>query len=165
MKGHVHCTEQPMGCKTRWNYDIHVWWSQHMKRHLQYIARGNRTHPPTSPNTAPATESDIPKYERKRLKRHLQCARRLLNTWLNSSLTQLLDWTTTWLNCYLRDYYLAGRLLSCYVTELLLDWTNTWLNCYLTEPLLDWTVTWETTTWLGGYFPELLGDGTITWLN
>ena len=64
MKGHVHCTEQPVGCKTQWNYDIHVWWSQHMKRHLQYIARGNRTHPPTSPNIAPATESDIPKYER-----------------------------------------------------------------------------------------------------
>ena len=33
-----------------------------MKRHLP--ARGNRHHPPTSPNTAPATENCIPKSKR-----------------------------------------------------------------------------------------------------
>ena len=39
------------------------------------IAPSNRSHLPTSPNNiAPATKSGIPKYERKRLKRHFQCA-------------------------------------------------------------------------------------------
>ena len=47
------------------------------KGNVIYIARGNQCHPPTSPNTAPATQNDHPKSDRnlvKQLKRHLQCA-------------------------------------------------------------------------------------------
>ena len=31
MQRHLHCEEQPMGCKTQWNYHIHVWKSQQVK--------------------------------------------------------------------------------------------------------------------------------------
>ena len=31
MQRHLHCEEQPIGCKTQWNYDIHVWKSQQVK--------------------------------------------------------------------------------------------------------------------------------------
>ena len=71
--------------------DSHDWSASHMKRHLHcaephqilhlprkitliidpphiwnviYNARSNRTHPPTSPNTAPATQNSIPKSKR-----------------------------------------------------------------------------------------------------
>ena len=39
----------------------HIW-------NLIYIARNNSTHPPTSPNIAPATKNDIPKHEESVLK-------------------------------------------------------------------------------------------------
>ena len=47
----------------------HIW-------NVIYNARNNRWHPPTSPNTAPATQIDswnFHKISRKQLKRHLQC--------------------------------------------------------------------------------------------
>ncbi len=33
-KRRLPCAEQPTGCKTQWNYDIHVWQSQRMPCHL-----------------------------------------------------------------------------------------------------------------------------------
>ena len=39
-----------------------------------YIARSNRSHPPTSPNTAPATQNDCDDWSASIMKRHLQCA-------------------------------------------------------------------------------------------
>ena len=39
-----------------------------------YNARRNRHHPPTSPNTAPATQNDSHDWSSSHMKRHLQCA-------------------------------------------------------------------------------------------
>ena len=39
-----------------------------------YNARSNRSHPPTSPNTAPATQNDCDDWSASHMKRHLQCA-------------------------------------------------------------------------------------------
>ena len=39
-----------------------------------YIARSNRSHPPTPPNTAPATQNDCDDWSASHMKRHLQCA-------------------------------------------------------------------------------------------
>ena len=39
-----------------------------------YIARSNRSHPPTSPNTAPATQNESHDWSASDMKRHLQCA-------------------------------------------------------------------------------------------
>ena len=39
-----------------------------------YNARSNRSHPPTSPNTAPATQNDCDDWSTSHMKRHLQCA-------------------------------------------------------------------------------------------
>ena len=45
----------------------HIW-------SLIYNARSNRCPPPTSPNTAPATQNDSPAQSSSHMKRHLQCA-------------------------------------------------------------------------------------------
>ena len=39
-----------------------------------YIARSNRSHPPTPPNTAPATQNDCDDWSASHMKRHWQCA-------------------------------------------------------------------------------------------
>ena len=39
-----------------------------------YNARSNRSHPPTAPNTAPATQNDCDDWSASHMKRHLQCA-------------------------------------------------------------------------------------------
>ena len=41
---------------------------------VMYNARSNRSHPPTSPNTAPATQNDCEDWSASHMKRHLQCA-------------------------------------------------------------------------------------------
>lgn len=41
-------------------YDIHVCWSQHMKRPVQFNARSNASHLSTSRNIALAAKSDTP---------------------------------------------------------------------------------------------------------
>ena len=46
----------------------------HHKRNLIYNARSNRHHPPTSPNTAPATQNESHDWSASHMKRHLQCA-------------------------------------------------------------------------------------------
>ena len=42
--------------------------------HVIYNARGNKHHPPTSPNAAPATKNDAHHWLSSHMKRHLQCA-------------------------------------------------------------------------------------------
>ena len=49
-----------IGCRDSWN--------------VIYNARSNRHHPPTSPNTAPATKNDAHHWSSSHMKRHLQCA-------------------------------------------------------------------------------------------
>ena len=45
----------------------HIW-------NVTYNARSNRHHPPTSPNTAPATQNESHDWCTEHMKRHLQCA-------------------------------------------------------------------------------------------
>ena len=45
----------------------HIW-------NVIYNARSNKCHPPTSPNTAPATQNDSHAWSSSHMKRHLQCA-------------------------------------------------------------------------------------------
>ena len=45
----------------------HIW-------NVTYNARSNRHHPPTSPNTAPATQNESHDWSASHMKRHLQCA-------------------------------------------------------------------------------------------
>ena len=45
----------------------HIW-------NVIYNARSNRHHPPTSPNTAPATQNESHDWSASHMKRHLQCA-------------------------------------------------------------------------------------------
>ena len=55
--------------------NAHEWSSSRMKRwNVIYSARSNRCHPPTSPNTAPATQDDSHDWSFSHMKRHLQCA-------------------------------------------------------------------------------------------
>ena len=134
----------------------------------EVLRLSRKSHPPTSPNTAPATQSEL-----------------WTVTLLNCYLTDLLlDWTvSTWLICYyLTDLLLYWSVTSliCYFTDLLLHWSVTWLICwlicsftdlllywsvtslicYLTDLLLDWSV-----TLLICYFTELWLDWSVTLLN
>ena len=45
----------------------HIW-------NVTYNARNNKSHPPTSPNTAPATQNESHDWSASHLKRQLQCA-------------------------------------------------------------------------------------------
>ena len=45
----------------------HIW-------HIIYNARSNHSHPPMSPNTAPATQNESHDWSASHMKRHLQCA-------------------------------------------------------------------------------------------
>ena len=45
----------------------HIW-------NVIYNARSNKSHPPTSPNTAPATQNESHDWSASHMKRHLQCA-------------------------------------------------------------------------------------------
>ena len=49
-------------------HDVHHIWN------VIYNARSNRHHPPTSPNTAPATQNESHSWCPSHMKRHLQCA-------------------------------------------------------------------------------------------
>ena len=46
----------------------------HHRWNVIYNARSNRQHPPTSPNTAPATQNECHDWATSQMKRHLQCA-------------------------------------------------------------------------------------------
>ena len=121
-----------------------------------------KSHPPTSPNTAPATQNELWTVTL------LNCdCTELLLDWtvavLNCDCTELwLYRTVTLLNCYFTELWLYWivTVLNCYLTDLLLDWTVTLLNCYITELLLYWTV-----TLLNCYFTELWLYWTVTLLN
>ena len=101
-------------------------------------APATKSHPPTSPNTAPATQNEL--WTLTLLNR--DCTELLLYwtvTVLNCDFTELwLYWTVTWLICYFTELslYWSVTLLNCYFTELLLHWSVTLLNCYFTDLLL-----------------------------
>ena len=65
MKRHLQCAEQQ---KAASNFSKYCAWN------VIYNARSNRHHPPTSPNTAPATQNESHDWSISHMKRHLQCA-------------------------------------------------------------------------------------------
>ena len=73
MRGATGITLQPhqilrLPCKMNLMIDPHHIWN------VIYNARSNRHHPPTSPNTAPATQNESHDWSASHMKRHLQCA-------------------------------------------------------------------------------------------
>ena len=75
MRGATVNTLQPhqilrLPCKMNLMIDPHHIWN------VIYNARSNRHHPPTSPNTAPATQNEYHVWSASHMKRHLQCAER-----------------------------------------------------------------------------------------
>ena len=67
----------------------HIW-------NVIYNARSNKCHPPTSPNTAPATQNDSHACSSSHMKRHLQCAEQQVSP---SNLTKYCACHTEWLAC------------------------------------------------------------------
>ena len=123
-----------------------------------------KSHPPTSPNTAPATQNELWTVTL------LNCD--CTELWLHSIVTVtelLLYWIVTVLNCDFTELWLywTVTVLNCDFTELLLDWSVTWLICYFTDLLLHWsTELWLywTVSVLNCDFTELLLDWSVTWL-
>ena len=130
-----------------------------------------KSHPPTSPNTAPATQN-CACHTKWTLNYELWLNCDWTVTLLNCCFTELwLYWTVTLLNCYFTELWLywivtvlncdcTVTVLNCDFTELLLYWIVTVLNCDCTELWLYWTV-----TLLNRYFTELLLYWTVTLLN
>ena len=79
MKRHLHCAEQQASpsnftkfcaCHAKWiSWLIHITYEA-----VIYNARSNSQHPPTSPNTALATQNESHDWSASHMKRHLQCA-------------------------------------------------------------------------------------------
>ena len=68
-KSHSNFTKY-CACHAKWISWIdprHIW-------NVIYKARSNQSHPPTSPNTAPATQNESHDWSASHMKRHLQCA-------------------------------------------------------------------------------------------
>ena len=65
----------------------HIW-------NVTYNARNNRCHPPTSPNTAPATQNDCHDWSSSHMKRYLQCAKQHVSS---SNITEYCACHANWL--------------------------------------------------------------------
>ena len=117
----------------------HDWSCSHVKHHLH---RAEQQHsPPTSPNTAPATQNAT----------HDWFPSHIYETPFANAAPARKNDSHDW------SYY---HNMKCYFTELLLDWAVTWLSCYLTDPLLYWAVTWQ-----GCYLTDLLLYWSVTLLS
>ena len=66
----------------------HIW-------NVIYNARNNRWHPPTSPNTAPATQNDSHDWSSSHMKRYLQCAEQQI---ASSNITEYCACHAKWLS-------------------------------------------------------------------
>ena len=73
MRGATGSTLQPHQI-LRLPRKMHVMIEPHHRWNVIYNARSNRQHPPTSPNTAPATQNECHDWATSQMKRHLQCA-------------------------------------------------------------------------------------------
>ena len=69
----------------------HIW-------NVIYNARSNKSHPPTSPNTAPATQNESHDWSASHTKRHLQCAEQLVSS---SNLTKYCACHEKWISCWI----------------------------------------------------------------
>ena len=73
----------------------HIW-------NVIYIARSNRHHPPTSPNTAPAAQNESHDWSASHMKRHLHCAEQKASP---SNLTKYCACHAKWISWLLRITY------------------------------------------------------------
>ena len=73
----------------------HIW-------NVIYNARSNKSHPPTSPNTAPATQNKSHDWSASHMKRHLQCAEQLVSS---SNLTKYCACQEKWISWLIRITY------------------------------------------------------------
>ena len=99
-KRHLQCAEQQAStsnltkycaCHAKVNLMIdphHIW-------NVIYNARSNRHHPPTSPNTAPATQNECHDWSASHMKRHLQCGEQQAST---SNLTKYCACHAKWMS-------------------------------------------------------------------
>ena len=74
-------------------------------RHIWNIisnARSNKSHPPTSPNTAPATQNECHQWSASHLKRHLQCAEQAKST---ANLTKYCTCHAKWMSSMIHITY------------------------------------------------------------
>ena len=146
-------------------------------------ARSQSSHPPTSPNTAPATKSWRSRFARKipevlppierRFDHNPRIIRRYPRIKSSSRTRRFGDLTRPSLETilYCKIQHFASPLSpkmsrsaapvtkSHPPTSPNTDWSVTWLICYLTDLLLDWSV-----TWLICYLTDLLLDWSVTWL-
>ena len=135
-----------------------------------------KSHPPTSPNTAPATQNECHQWSASHMQRHFQCAEQQeppsnftkYCTYHRKSMSSMICVT------YATSFPMRGaskvtlqphQILhlpretyetyqSCYLTKLLVDWTGSFLKCYFTEL---WLLNCDST--------ELLLYWTVTWLT
>ena len=73
----------------------HIW-------NVIYNARSKRSQPPTSPNTAPATQNESHDWSASDMKRHLECAEQAKST---SNLTKYCACHATWISWLIRVTY------------------------------------------------------------
>ena len=69
---------------------------------VMYNAGSNRHHPPTSPNTAPATQNESHDWSASHMKRHLQCGEQQAST---SNLTKYCACHAKWISWLIRITY------------------------------------------------------------
>ena len=101
MRGATGITPQPdqvMRVPRKMNLMIdphHIW-------NVIYNARSNRHHPPTAPNTAPATQNECHDWSASHMKRHLQCGEQQAST---SNLTKYCACHVKCIACLIRITY------------------------------------------------------------
>ena len=107
MKRHLHCAAQQVS-----RSNLTKCCACHAERlaclilvtiwNVIYNARSNRCHPPTSPNTAPATQKDSHASSSSHMKRHLHCAEQQVS---RSNITKYCACHAKWLACLILVTY------------------------------------------------------------
>ena len=107
MKRHLQCAEQ-----AKWTLVPHKVLRLPRKMNLMldpchiwnviYNAWSKYSHPPTSPNTAPATQNECRQWSASHMKRHFQCAEQAKWT---SNLTNYCACHAKWISCLIRVTY------------------------------------------------------------
>ena len=105
MEGHLQCAEQQESssnfskyCACRLPHKMNLMIDPHHIWNVIYNARSNKSHPPNSPNTAPATQNESHDWSASHMKRHLQCAEQLVSS---SNLTKYCACHEKWISCWI----------------------------------------------------------------
>ena len=101
MRGATGSTLQPHQI-LRLPRKMNVMIEPHHRWNVIYNARSNSQHPPTSPNTAPATQNESHDWSASHMKRHLQCAEQQASP---SNLTKYCACHAKWISWLIRITY------------------------------------------------------------